>query len=141
MVDRLAGLTEFHELYPVDSRDETVTAGDAVDIGDLSDNLLVVLDAEAGTGTDPELDLAIQHRADDSDAWANVPADALYDPATGEAATFDTVTDAAAALQKLALRRERLKAQVRAVLTIGGTTPDFVCAAYLVGLPKYAPGW
>lgn len=141
MVDRLAGLVEFNALYSVDSRDETVEASDALDISDLSDNLLVVLDAEAGTGTSPTLDLAIQHRADDSDSWANVPAAALYNPATGEADTFDQVTDEAASLQKLALRRERLKAQVRAVLTIGGTTPDFVCAVYLVGLPKYASNW
>jgi hypothetical protein len=141
MADRLAGLAEVQALYSVDSRDETVVGGTAVDIDDLQGNLLVVLDAEAGTGTSPTLDLAIQHREDSDDDWANVPAAALYDPDTGDADTFDQVTDAAASTQQLALKRERLKAQLRAVLTIGGTTPDFVCAVYLVGMPKYSSGW
>lgn len=140
-MDQLAGLVDVNVLYAVDSRDETVAASDAVDIYDLAENLVVLLDAETGTGTDPTLDLAIQHREDASDDWAAVPAAALYNPATGDADTFDQVTDAADSTQTLALRRERLKAQVRAVLTIGGTTPDFVCAVYLLGIPKYSSGW
>jgi hypothetical protein len=137
----LAGSVQLTALYPVDARDETVVAGEAVDVAPLEGDLVVLLDAEAGTGTTPTLNLAIQHRADASDSWGAVPADALYDPATGQVATFDEVTDVANAFQKLALRRERLKKTLRAVLTIGGTTPDFVCAVYLVGLPKYGPGW
>lgn len=139
--DRLAGAANIHALYPVATRDEAVVAGDNVTIRGLDENLVVLLDSAAGTGTSPTLDLVLQHRADDSDSWADVPAAALYDPATGEAATFDQVTDAEASTQTLALRRERLKAEVRAVLTIGGTTPDFICAVYLLGLPKYSTGW
>jgi hypothetical protein len=137
----LAGSVQISALYPVDSRDETVVAGDAVDIGALEGDLIALLDAEAGTGTTPTLNLALQHRTDANDSWGAVPADALYDPTTGEAATFTEVTDVANSTQKLALRRERLKKTIRAVLTIGGTTPDFVCAVYLVGQPKYGTGW
>ena len=140
-MDRLAALTTIMPLYPAASRDDSVAEGDAVDVTTLADNLLVLLDSAAGSGTTPTLNLAIQHREDAADTWAAVPAEALYDPATGQAATFAAVTDAAASVQTLALRRARLKAQVRAVLTIGGTTPAFVCAAYLVGLPKYSPDW
>ena len=140
-MDRLAGLIDVDALYAVDSRDETVTAGSAVDISGKADNLAVLLDAEAGTGTTPTLDLAIQHRQDSTDTWAAVPAAALYDPATGEAATFTQVTGAAASRQLLALRADMLKASLRAVLTIAGTTPDFVCAVYLIGLPKYSANW
>lgn len=141
MADTFAGLVEVHVLYPVLSRDETVVAGDAVDISGLGENLLVALDSAAGTGTGPTLDLALQHRADVNDDWGAVPAAALYDPVTGDEVTFTRVTEAAASIQTLGLKRERLKAQVRAVLTIGGTGPDFVCAVYLVGLPKYSAGW
>jgi hypothetical protein len=141
MTDQLAGLAEISALYPIDSRDETVAAGAGVDIKDLDGNLLVLFDAEAGTGTStPTLSLDIQHRADSADSWAAIPAAALYDPATGAAATFDDVTDADAT-QVLALKRELLKAEVRGLMAITGTTPDFLCAAYLVGLPKYSSGW
>ena len=139
--DRLAGALNVHALYPVGTRDEAVLAGDGVTISGLEENLVVLLDSAAGTGTSPTLDLAIQHRADSSDSWADVPAAALYDPATGEAATFAQVTDADASRQQLGLRREHLKAQVRAVLTIGGTGPDFICAVTLLGMPKYSAGW
>ncbi|MCP4640194.1 MAG: hypothetical protein GY851_07170, partial [bacterium] len=76
-MDRIAGLVEVNALYAVDARDETVAAGSLVDIGDLADNLVVLLDSEAGFGTTPTLDLVIQHRADADDSWANVPAAAL----------------------------------------------------------------
>lgn len=140
-MDQLAGLVRIQALYGAAERDTTVTASDGVDIKDLADNLVVALDSAAGTGTNPALALAIQHRADASDVWAAVPAAALYDPATGDAAVFAPVTTAAS-FQALALRRERLKAEVRAVLTItGDVTPAFVCAVHLVGMPRYAAGW
>ncbi len=111
--------------------------GDAVDISELERNLLLVLDSAAGSGTNPTLTITLQERASASDTWGAVPADALYDPATGEAATFDVVEDAAS-VQTLALRRDRLKAQIRAVATLGGTdTPSFVATLYAVGLSKY----
>lgn len=142
MLDTLAGLVEINALYAVDSRDETVAAGTGIDISDHQGDLVVLLDVEAGTGTNPTLNLAIQHRADANDDWAAVPAAALYNPATGAADTFDEVTDAAASTQKLALKRARLKAQLRAVLTIAGdANPDFVCAVYCAGTLKYASGW
>jgi len=138
----VAALMSVNALYAVDSRDETVVASSGVDITNIDDDLLVLLDVEAGTGTNPTLNLAIQHRQDSDDTWGAVPAAALYDPATGDADTFDEVTDAEASTQTLALKREQLKAEVRGVLTIAGdANPDFVCAVYLLGLQKYATGW
>ena len=112
--------------------------GEPVDISAVEHNLLLVLDSAAGDGTTPTLAVTLEERASSADSWGAVPADALYDPATGEAATFDVVEDAAS-LQTLALRRNRLKAQLRAVATIGGTdTPSFAATLYAVGMSKYA---
>jgi len=113
----------------------------ALDISGIDGDVHLVLDAEAGQGTNPTLDLAVQHRVDSTATWGAVPAASLYDPTTGDADTFTQVTSAAS-LQRLALHRERLKAQIRVVATIGGTnTPKFVCAVYAVGPLKYATGW
>lgn len=139
--DRLAGALVVHALYPVAARDDGVVESSGVDVSGLAENLVVLLDSGAGGGADHTLDLVIEHRADADDTWTAVPAAALYDPATGEAATFTQVTNAAASTQKLALRREHLKVQVRAALTIAGTTPSFTCGVYLLGVPKYSAGW
>jgi L-fucose mutarotase/ribose pyranase (RbsD/FucU family) len=139
-MDRMAGLVGVHALYPAKERGSDVLAGEGVSVTTLADNLVVVLDSDAGAGTDPSLTLAIQHRAGEGDPWVDVPAAVLYDPATGQPATFAAVTEAAS-LQVLALKREQLRAQVRAALHLAGTTPTFVCGVYLLGLPKYAAGW
>lgn len=139
-MDRMSGLINVSALFAVAARTATAN-GSGVDISGLADDLTVTLDSTAGDDADATLDLTIQHRADANDTWANVPAAALYDPATGEAATFTQVTNAAASLQTLALRREHLKAEVRAVLTLGGATPAFTCAVHLMGLSKYSAGW
>ena len=139
-MDRMAGLVGVHALYPAKERGSDVVGGEGVSVTTLADNLVVLLDSDAGAGTDPSLALTIQHRAGEGDEWADVPAAALYDPATGQPAGFVAVTDAAS-LQVRALKREQLRAQVRGVLHVTGTTPSFVCAVYLLGLPKYAAGW
>ncbi len=139
--DRLAGSLIIHALYAAGTRDDGVTESDGVDISGLAENLVVLLDSSAGGGADHTLDLTIEHRADSDDDWAGVPDAALYDPATGAAATFAQVTNAAASTQKLALKREHLKKEVRAVLAIAGSTPEFTCGVYLLGMPKYSSGW
>ncbi len=140
MRDQLAGLARVEALFAV-ALQKATSESDALDISGLAENLVVLLDSTAGDDADATLELTIQHRADATDAWDDVPAGALYDPATGEAATFAQVTDAAASTQTLALKREQLKAQLRAVLTLGGATPEFTCGVYVIGLPKYSAGW
>ncbi len=140
-MDNLAGTVEVTALFVADERGAGAVEGSGVDIKDVAGNPVILLDAEAGSGTNPTLDLVIQHRADASDTWGAVPAAALYDPATSTADTFDQVTDAANT-QVLALRREMLKAEIRAKITIGGTdTPKFVCGVYLIAQPKFSSGW
>ena len=136
----ISGLLSLTALFTADARSASAN-GDAVDIKTILGDPLVLLDCEKGTGTSPTLDLTIQHREDSSDTWANIPAAALYDPATNEAATFTQVTDAANSTQTLALKREQLKAEIRAVLTLAGTTPSFVSGVYLAGQAKYTSGW
>ena len=124
------------QMYASDSYDETVADGTAIDIDDMDGNMLVTIDAEAATGTTPTVNLAIQDRTDADDSWAAVTAAALYNLATGAAATFAEITDAAASLQTLGLKRNLLKAQVRAVLTIAGTTPDCILCVHLTSFEK-----
>lgn len=140
MKDQVAGLTNIEALFAVGSKTATAN-GTGVDISGWANNPVVLLDSTSGDDADATLNLTIQHRADSTDDWANVPAAALYDPDTGDADTFDQVTNAAASMQTLALKRELLKAEVRAVLTIAGATPVFVCGVYIIGQPKYSAGW
>lgn len=140
MQNVISGQLSLQAMFTADSRAATANS-DAVDISNTQGDLLVMLDTEAGTGTTPTLALTIQHRVDSDDSWANVASTALYDPDTGDDDTFDGVTDAADSTQVKALRREQLKAQIRAVLTIGGTTPAFVCGVYLASQPKYGSSW
>ncbi|GAB4434175.1 MAG: hypothetical protein Kow00120_00370 [Anaerolineae bacterium] len=141
MADIFAGrLATIQTLFAVGARNATVQ-GNGVDISGLEGDLIVALDSTAGDDADATLDLTIEHRADATDAWAAVPAAALYDPTTGEADTFTQVTNAAASTQQLALKREQLKPEVRAVLTLAGATPEFTCGVYLAGISKYSAAW
>ncbi len=140
MIDQLGSL-QIAALLSVDERGFGATEAAALDISGIEGDIHLVLDAEAGQGTNPTLDLVVQHRVDSTDTWGAVPAASLYDPTTGETATFAQVTTTAS-FQRRALHRERLKAQIRVVATIGGTnTPQFVCAVYAAGPRKYSMGW
>ena len=110
------------------------TNGAWVNINEFEGNI-----ALAAAGTTPTLTFTVEHRANSSDSASAVPADALINPATGDADTFDVVTDAAnAGLQKLGLVRNRVKAQVRIVATVAGSSsPTFTFSGVLVGADKY----
>lgn len=133
----LVGAVDIDELYPAAAIAAT-DQGAAVSIADVDRSAIVVLTSSAGVDADETLTLTIEERADAADAWAAVPADALFDLDTGANATFAAVTNAAPSFQKLGLRVERCKAQIRAVLTAAGTTPDFTAAVLLVKAEKYA---
>lgn len=116
------------------------TNGSALDINQFEGNLAIVVDAIlASAGTNPTLTFTVEHRADSSDSWGAVPADALINPSTGANATFGVVTDAAnGGIQKLGLVRARCKAQIRVIGTVGGTSsPSFKFNAIIVGSNKY----
>lgn len=84
--------------------------------------MLAYLDVGEVSGTSPTLDVKIQESADGS-TWADIPG--------------------AAFARKTAVAQETLyfattKKYVRAVATIGGTSPSFTFGCYLVALKRAA---
>jgi hypothetical protein len=87
---------------------------------------LFVLNSSAGTGTDPTLDVKLQH-SDDDVTYADVTAGA-----------FTQVTDVAgtAGVQVKKLNVADLKRYVRVVGTVGGGTPSFDYGVEFLGIRK-----
>jgi hypothetical protein len=106
-------------------RTSTLT-GTGIDVLAYEGVALVVLNASAGTGTNPTLDVKLQHSDDDS----------TYADVTG--GTFAQVTDAAgsAGVQVKRINVSDLKRYVRVIGTIAGTTPSFDFAVEFVGIKK-----
>jgi hypothetical protein len=109
-----------------------------IDLNEFEGNVALVLQAEEISGTDPTLNVTIEHRQDSDDTPAAIPASSLQDGA-GNNATFAEVTDVAEeGLQVLALIRSELRAQIQVTVTVGGTSsPTFDFSALLVGSNKY----
>lgn len=118
-IDLKNRLTFSNSLAPA-SRTATAN-GTGVDLQGYVGDAVAILNSAAGTGTTPTLAVKIQDSADNS-AFADV---AGY--------TFTTVTDAAASLQTLKVDTRLARRYVRAVATIGGTTPVFVSGVTLAG--------
>lgn len=123
-VDAFAGRSTAVVLLPGAARTSSAN-GTGVDISDYEGMAEVVLNSGAGTGTTPTLDVKIQD-SDDNSAFADV---------TG--AVFAQVTNAAASLQKLVLNTDKCRKYIRAVATIGGTTPSFACGVEFMSVKKY----
>lgn len=113
------------ELAPAASRSSTLT-GTGIDVLEYEGVALVLLNASAGTGTSPTLDVKLQHSDDDS----------TYEDVTSGA--FSQVTDAAetAGVKVMKLNVSDLKRYLRIVGTIAGTTPSFDFGVELVGITK-----
>ena len=97
-----------------------------IDVLDYEGVALIVLNASAGTGTNPTLDVKLQHSDDDS-TYADVTDGA-----------FTQVTDAAetAGVQVMKVNVSDLKQYLRIVGTVGGTTPSFDYGVEFVGIKK-----
>lgn len=113
------------ELAPAASRTSTLT-GTGIDVLEYEGVALVLLNASAGTGTSPTLDVKLQHSDDDS---------TYEDVASG---AFSQVTDAAetAGVKVMKLNVSDLKRYLRVVGTIAGTTPSFDFGVEFVGITK-----
>jgi hypothetical protein len=113
------------ELAPAASRTSTLT-GNGIDVLEYEGVALVLLNASAGTGTNPTLDVKLQHSDDDSS----------YEDVTSGA--FSQVTDAAetAGVKVMKLNVSDLKRYLRIVGTIAGTTPSFDFGVEFVGITK-----
>ena len=106
-------------------RTSTLT-GTGIDVLAYEGVALVVLNASAGTGTNPTLDVKLQH-SDDNSTYADV---------TGGA--FTQVTDVAgsAGVQVKKINVSDLKRYVRSIGTIAGTTPSFDFGVEFIGIKK-----
>ena len=105
----------------------TATAnGTAVDIKDFIGNLQVLLDAGAGTGTTPTLDIKLQ----------DSPDNVTFTDIAGK--SFTQVT-AAASRQQMVLNTDACARYVRAVATLGGSTPSFPVSVQAVGVKQVFP--
>ncbi len=108
------------------ARRTTTLTGTGIDVLHYEGVALAVLNASAGTGTTPTLDVKLQH-SDDNSTYADV---------TGGA--FTQVTDVAgtAGVQVKRVNVSDLKRYVRAIGTIAGTTPSFDFGVEFIGIKK-----
>lgn len=106
-------------------RTSTLT-GTGIDVLHYEEVALVLLNASAGTGTNPTLDVKLQH-SDDNSTFADV---------TG--ATFTQVTSdpGTAGVQAMRINVSNLKRYVRVIGTIAGTTPSFDFGVEFIGIKK-----
>lgn len=101
----------------------TVTAngnGASVDLVGFDGDLKLVLNASATGGAGQTLDVKIQH-SNDGTTWAD------------SGVAFTQVTNAAAAFEVLNVTAEQFRRYIRAVDTVGGSTPTVVRGLALVG--------
>jgi len=127
MIHNLGSKTYVASLLGADSRTTTAT-GTGFDLqgsNDAEGEAIVILDSEAGSGTSPTLNVKLQDSADNS-SWADI---------TGK--TFTEVTNAAAGFEKISINTNDVRRYVRAVGTLGGTSPVFVYGVSLVYSKKY----
>lgn len=93
----------------------TATAnGTGIDMQDYVGDVVVTLSSSAGGGTSPTLDVKLQECDTSGGTYTDI---------TG--ATFTQVTGAADSTESIVLNADSAKRYVRAVETIGGTTPTF----------------
>lgn len=93
----------------------------AVDVSGYSGEARLVLNSSAGGGADHTMDTKVQHSADGSTGWEDVPGLA-----------FDQVTNAAASLQVIGFNVDKCRRYVRVVDTLAGTSPTFARSVELV---------
>ena len=127
MIHNLGSKTYVASLLGADSRSASAngTGFDLQGSNDAEGEAIVILDSEAGTGTSPTLDVKLQESANNSD-WSDI-----------SGATFTQVTDGGAGFEKISINVNDTERYLRAVATLGGTTPAFVFGVSLVYSKKY----
>lgn len=115
-------------ILPSPTAARTATAlGSAIDMLEYEGNVIFVLDsAEATAGTNPTLDVKLQHCATSGGSYVDI---------TGAAYTQVTAT---ASRQKIVLDVDKLQRYVKESHTIGGTnSPSFVHSVNMIANKKY----
>ena len=113
------GNTVLRSLLPAATATATAN-GASVDVRDLSGIAAIVLDSAAGTGTMPTLAITIQDSPDGTTSWAAIPGAAF------------TQVAGTASQQKIPVNVNACRGFLRAVETLGGTTPSFVRSVTLL---------
>jgi hypothetical protein len=141
MIADLPAQTETQLLAVPDERTDSADDFDGKDVSQYEGNVAIDALFEAiGTGSTKTVTITIQHNevADGGDGgWADVDADALIDPDTGEAAVFGVLGEADYH-DRLALRLDMVKRYVRVVLTCGSADVVHNGAVLMTGFRKYA---
>lgn len=101
--------------------------GTGVDLQQYDGDVVLILDAAAaGAGTNPTLDVSVEHSDESAANFTQIGSTA-----------FTRVTDAASR-QKLVISKDEAKRYVRVKYTIGGTnSPSFTFSVTGVGVKKY----
>ena len=114
------------EIMPVAALTTTTTSA-AFDAGVYDGSGLFVLHSAAGTDTTPTMNVKLQH-CDTTDG--------SYVDITG--ATFAEVDDTeGGAIEGIAVDLSAAKRFIKAVATLAGTSPSFICGLSFVGLKSY----
>ena len=127
MIHNLGSKSYIASLFGADSRNASAngTGFDLEGSNGAEGEAIVILDSEAGAGTSPTMDVKLQE-SDDNSTFTDI-----------SGATFTQVTDGGAAFEKISINTNDVGRYVRAVITLGGTSPVFVCSVALVYAKKY----
>ena len=98
--------------------------GAAVDVSGYDREAVAILHSAGGSGTNPTLDVKLQESDDGSTGWTDI-----------SGASFSQVTTSAS-LQKIRIGIGGTKKYIRAVATIGGSSPSFDFAVSLLALDR-----
>jgi hypothetical protein len=118
-------------LLPAASRSASAN-GTGVDVSLYEGHAIVLVELTNVSGTTPTADFKLQECDTSGGTYTDLGAAGSL-----HAAVAATQVGAASSLQKLAVEIQATKKYVRAVLTLGGTSPVYTCSAYIVGQKKY----
>lgn len=106
--------------------------GTAVDVSLFDGHAICILDVANVSGTTPTADVKLQECDTSGGTFTDLGAAGSLVPA----AAFTQQTTGSS-LQKLGFEVQATKKYVRAVLTLGGTSPVYTCGCYILGTKKY----
>jgi hypothetical protein len=113
----------------VPARLTATTNGPAVDLLAFDGKAMIGLNAGATEGATMTLDVKIQHSVDGTTNWTDAT---MLSGTTQVPAAFTQVTNAAASAQTLDIEISNYHRYIRAVQTLGGTSPAVTAAVTLV---------
>lgn len=95
-----------------------------LDVGE-ADVLVLYVSNTATSGTSPTLDVKLQDSPDGGTTWFDVAGAAITQVTSGTSSQIVTAT-------------RKFSRKIRCVITIGGTSPSFTCAAWFLAYKSYS---